>query len=70
MVNTVRGHSGMENTDAPSIHKVLAITASTLEMEKALLPRLSVPHPSVFSLSDASWTLLLMVFWQTRPHHE
>jgi len=45
MVNTVRRHHGMENTDAPSISKVRAFTASTLKMEKALLLRLKVPHP-------------------------
>lgn len=45
MVNTVRGHSGMDNIDAPSINKVRAIAASTLKMEKALLLRLSVPRP-------------------------
>lgn len=55
MANRVRGHSGMENTDAPSINKVVAITASTLEMKKALLLLLNVPCPS---LSDANCTLL------------
>lgn len=67
MVNTVRGHSGMENTDAPSINKVIAITAATLKMEKALLLRLNVPHPFLFIfLTDANWTFLSMVFWQLR----
>lgn len=45
MVKMVRGHSGMENTDVPSINKVTAFTASTLKMEKALLLLLSVPLP-------------------------
>lgn len=48
MVKMVRGHSGMENTDVPSIAKVTAFTASTLKMEKALLP-LNVPLPLFFS---------------------
>lgn len=49
MVKMVRGHSGMENTDVPSIAKVTAFTASTLKMEKALLP-LNVPLPLFFQL--------------------
>lgn len=55
MTNRVRGHSGMENIDAPSINKAVAITALTLVMKKALLLLLNVPHPS---LSDANCTLL------------
>lgn len=42
----VGGHSGMENTDAPSIIKVVAVAASTLKSEKALLLLLKVPRPS------------------------
>lgn len=49
MGKMVRGHSGMENTDVPSIAKVTAFTASTLKMEKALLP-LNVPLPLFFQL--------------------
>ena len=48
------GHSGMESTDAPSINKAVAITASTLKKEKVLLLLPSVPCPSV---SDASCAL-------------
>lgn len=55
MANRVRGHRGMENTDAPSINKEVAIKASTLKLEKALLLLLNVPHPSY---SDAHYTLL------------
>lgn len=55
MANRVRGHSGMENTDVPSINKEVAITAPTLKMEKAFLHLLNVPHPS---LGDANFTYI------------
>lgn len=58
------GHSGMENTDAPSINKAVAIAALTLKKEKALLLPPSVPRPSV---SDASCPLPQTACWPPRP---